>query len=160
MRRTTNVTTRIANVPNNINSIGNKRYATQEDFDAHIKQSYTRGGLGIKKIQNIFADEIGTHPTRREVEIYLQDMDVVLRKRSTKISIKQPCELIKTELAQSKEDIALSEIDRNSKDRHIKELQIHLANAEKENLRLKEALMIIRDKGRVPTDAEIENLIV
>lgn len=158
--QTMNTTTRLSDAPKQLNTIGAPRYASQEALDREIHNAYTRGGLGIKKIQTIFADELGLHPSRRTVENYLKGMGIKLRKRNAPpadTSSNDTEDL--TKLAQVKESLAISEIAKNSKDIQIKAMKDAAINDAKEILRLKEALMNIRDKGRAPTDKEIEELI-
>lgn len=137
---------------------GQTIYASQEDLDSEVRSAYTRGGLGIKRIQTEIFGQIGLYPSRREVENYLQDnLGVTLRKRSRVTSQSEPD--ITSELVQAKEDLATSEIECESKDHHISQMQSTTSADAKEILRLKEKLMDFRDMGRPPTDAEIEELV-
>jgi len=133
------------------------RYESQEELDNHIRQSYVRGGLGIKRIQIMFA-EIDMYPSRREVENYLRDdLDIELRTRTRKTA--PTPDTSADELAQSKDIIALNEIEIASKDAQI--ISMHDASMEdsKKLTRLLSKLRDYRDTGRAPTDAEVEELI-
>ena len=144
-----------------VNSLGERKYVSQEELDAYIKKSYVRGKIGVKRIQTIFADELGLHPSRREVENYLTgDLGLELRKRAPKKHAVVPSDdATKSELAQARESIGVREIEIDSKDARIRTMKSTSMDDAKEILRLKKALMDIRDKGRAPTDEEVEELL-
>lgn len=153
-RRTTGTATRLSNSPYNHSS-----YHSQDDLDRQVCAAYAQG-YGTKRIQTIFADELDLHPTRREVENYLKDMGIELRKREPKPKpAEQSIDAVKIELAQAKENIAIRTIEQDSADVQTKEMRSEIADNVREILRLKEKLMDYRDMGRPPTDDEIEELI-
>lgn len=160
-RRTTNAATRLSNSTMQIDLLGECKYASQEELDAYIKKSYTRGKIGVKRIQTIFADELGLHPTRREVENYLTgDLGLELRKRASKKQVVEPSnDATKSDLAQARESISMRKIEIDSKDVQIKTMKCVSMDDAQEILRLKNALRDYRDMGRAPTDDEFEELI-
>lgn len=159
--RTTGAATRLSNAPKQMSILGAPRYASQDDLDDQIKNSYVRGGMGIKRIQAVFSDELDLHPTRRETENYLKDLGVELRKRSKKPAPPaQSIEDLKAELAQTKDALAIKTIEQDSKDVQIADMRSHSADDARTVLHLKEKLMDYRDMGRPPTDEEIESLIL
>ena len=152
--RTTGVATRLTNSPYSHNS-----YESQEDLDHQVRAAYAQG-YGVKRIQTIFSD-IDLHPTRREVENYLKDMGVELRKRAKKsTSSEQSIEDLKAELVQAKDALAIKTIEQDSKDVQMADMRSQSADDARTVLHLKEKLMDYRDMGRPPTDEEIESLIM
>ena len=151
--------TRLSNSPNPNDLGGDPWYASQDKLDAYILKSYTRGGLGVRRIQTIFADELDLHPTRREVEKYLRSIGAELRTRTPK---KAPISVtdIESENKRLNESLGSTTIERDSAKVRIEQMKDAAINDAKEILRLKEALMDIRDKGRAPTDAEIDALLI
>ncbi len=160
-RRTTGTSTRLSNAPKQMSTMDAPRYTSQDALDDHIKTSYVRGGVGIKRIQMIFADELDLHPSRRETENYLKDMGVELRKRAKKTpSSEQSIEDLKAELAQAKDALAIKTIEQDSRDVKLADMRSESADNARTVRHLKEKLMDYRDMGRPPTDEEIESLIL
>lgn len=150
----TGARTHISSAPNQT------RYKSQDELDAYIRKSYTRGGIGIEKIRTIFKDELGLEPSRRETENYVQSLGITLRKRAPKTTpTEDPNKTAAKDLARERDKSAVLQIELDSKNVQIKEMKASKKQDTDEILRLKESLMTIRDLGRVPTDAEIEKMI-
>lgn len=159
--------TQLSSSPSQLDSFGNPHYDSQDEFDAHIRKSYVRGGLGVRKIQKIYADELDLHPTRREIENHLQGMGVELRTRKKTAPAESVTEFEKrtleaqNALETAREEFAAKEAESeiSSRDQQIEQMKESSLDYAKEILRLKVALRDIRDKGRAPTDDEIEKLM-
>lgn len=152
--RTIGTATRLTNSPYSHSS-----YESQDDLDNQVRAAYDQG-YGVKRIQAIFS-EIDLHPTRREVENYLKDMGVELRKRAKKAHpSEQSIGDLKAKLAQAKDALAIKTIEQDSKDVKMADMRSASADDARVILHLKEKLMDYRDMGRPPTDDEIESLIL
>lgn len=150
--------TRFANSPYS-------NYESQEDLDTHIRKAYA-AGYGIKRIQGIFG-EIDLHPTRRQTENYLRDMGITLRtKAEATPKILTVKEILTTEAREAytaaQRGLESQRVDDelSSKEQQIVEMKTAAQKDEKEIMRLRVALIRYRDKGRAPTDSEIEELLL
>jgi len=165
--------TRLVNAPQ-ISSFRNKngecitphpRYESQEEMDNYIRQSYVRGGLGIKRIQTMFA-EIDLYPSRREVENYLRhDLDIELRTKAKSPKVLTAKEIRTAEardaFAAAQNDIEVQKTEANlaSKEQQIADMKSSAQKDAEKLAHLLSKLRNYRDTGRAPTDAEIEELI-
>ena len=142
-------TTRLANSPYATS------YTSQDDLDAEVSKAYQQG-YGTKRIQQMFED-IDLRPTRRAVENYLtQDLGIELRKRAPKPTNTVPD--YKSELEQAETTIALRDIETDSKDIRIRQMETAAMQDAARIAALEAKLRDYRDMGRAPTAEEIEGM--